>query len=166
MSIGMRGMSALMLVAIMAVPVAHAATDKAHWNMDAETIRTQQAQIRKDAEARQGRYATLEGSKRRRLFEKQALVLRMLEGRRSMAELDEQDRIIVFNALESIAAIVNDDEPNRTICRRQKPVGSNRPVTLCRTVAELEAEKRAADHDHGRRDLSCSTAMMGPGGCQ
>ena len=35
--------------------------------------------------------------------------------------------------------------PTDLICTREYPVGSNIPVTKCRTVDQIEAEKRAAD---------------------
>lgn len=156
-------MPILLITAVLAASSAQAGPGPE--NMDANAIRAQQAQIRADVEARSGRYAAFDEAKRQQLWEKQAVVNRLLEGKASMLELGEIDRIAVFNALESISALINGDESTRTVCRRHKPVGSNRPVTVCKTVAELEAEKRAADHDHGRRNLQCSTATMGPGGC-
>lgn len=144
--------------------VAHAA-DLAR-NTDAAAILAQQQSIRAEVEARAGRYAELHPRTRDRLFGKQDEVARLLEGRGSVLDLPEVDRIRVFNALETISAIINGDENERMVCRRTKPVGTNRTTTVCKTVGELREEASKVEGDTGRRTLQCSEATMGPGGCR
>ena len=69
----------------------------------------------------------------------------MLEGVGSTTDLPEKDQITVFNSLEAIEAIVNQAEEERMVCTRVKPVGSNRPETVCKTVAQMREEKLEAD---------------------
>lgn len=38
----------------------------------------------------------------------------------------------------------SDEEASRIVCRRERPVGSNRPVKTCRTAAEWKAEREEA----------------------
>ncbi|WP_460830996.1 hypothetical protein [Lysobacter humi (ex Lee et al. 2017)] len=134
-------------------------------NTDARAILEQQRQIGADVAAGTGRYAGLTAAQREVVLTRQAEVRRLLEGRASMLELSEADRIRTFNALEAISAVINDEANERTICRRHKPVGSNRTQTVCKTVAQLRADEQSVQADTGRRTLQCSEATMGPGGC-
>ncbi|HZH43200.1 MAG TPA: hypothetical protein VEY50_03835 [Lysobacter sp.] len=121
---------------------------------DLAAILEQQQQIRAEATGRKGRYGSLDEKKRQALFDHQDKVTRLLEGKRSVDDLSQTDRIAVFNSLEAIESIVNDAEDDRMVCERVKPVGSNRPKTVCMTVAERRAAREAANHMH-RRDQAC-----------
>lgn len=114
-------------------------------NTSAAAIRAQQEAIRAELGSRNGRYKDLSDSRRERLVHHQALVLGHLEGVERTTDLSEADQITVFNSLEAIEAIVNTAEDDRMICRRSKPVGSNRPTTVCRSVAQIRREKEIAD---------------------
>ena len=35
-------------------------------------------------------------------------------------------------------------DPNEVICKRQRPIGSHIPVRICRTRAQIEADREAA----------------------
>lgn len=50
---------------------------------------------------------------------------------------------------EAVAAAPFEDAPEapRIVCKKEKPTGSNRPVTVCRQVAG------AIDHEQARRDM-------------
>lgn len=137
-----------------------------HPNLNANAIREQQTQIRSDAEARKGRYKDLSEAKRTELFARQDKVSALLKDVQITTELKERDQIELFNALESIQAIVNAAEDNRLICERKRPVGTNRTQTVCRTVAQRRAERESIERDTGRRTIECSEATMGLGGCQ
>ena len=52
-------------------------------------------------------------------------------------------------ASEAIAAASLDDPiaPPEVVCKKEKPTGSNRPVTVCREV------QSALDQEHTRRDM-------------
>lgn len=41
-------------------------------------------------------------------------------------------------------AVAPTDQSNRIVCRRERPVGSNRPVKTCKTAAEWKAEREDA----------------------
>lgn len=120
--------------------------------LDLEAVRTQQTQIRADVEAKRGRYKNMPAATRSELLAKQDAVARTIGTAATSVELTEQQRIEVFNALESIEAIVNKAEDDRMVCRRIKPVGSNRPETVCHTVAQLRAEER---NNEQRRNQIC-----------
>jgi len=115
-------------------------------NQDAKAIRTQQAQIRMNAETRVGIYKDLSEAKRQDLFQRQSIVQRLTADVASTNELSESDQMELFNQLEAIEAIVNSAEDDRMVCQRIKPVGSHRNQTICKTVAQRRAEREAAQN--------------------
>lgn len=162
----MRTLRTLIIASLFAAATAiPAAASPSAQSLDADAIRSQQAEIRTQALAREGRYAGMAEARRQQLLNEQSTVLRLLDGKRAITDLPEKDRIAVFNSLEAISAIINNEDDERMVCRRHKPVGSNRPTTICKTVAQLAAERRSVESDEGRRTLECSEATMGPGGC-
>lgn len=153
----------MLVVGLVAAVAAHASD--VHPNMDAQAIIKQQQQIRTEATERVGRYKDLAEDKRVQLFNEQSRVFSLLENRVSIGELAENDQIVVFNALEHIAAIVNKAEEDRLICERVKPVGSNRPQTICMTVAERREAREKSQRGISNRDQQCERGSMGPMGC-
>ena len=133
--------AAVALMCLAAPPVAANNTR----NTDAKTILDQQAGIRAEAMNKKGHYKDMDEPQRQELFTHQDKVNRMLEGVTSTTDLPEQDQIVVFNSLEAIEAIINKAEDDRLVCTRVKPVGSNRPQTVCKTVWQLREEKADAD---------------------
>jgi hypothetical protein len=68
----------------------------------------------------------------------QKTIRETLYGRQSMADLGEVDRMAVFNAHESVVAILNDAELDKVTCRRQHKMGSRMPQTICTTARERQ----------------------------
>ena len=135
----------LLLVGLLAVGLwGSLVSAQEHFNLDAKAILAQQAAIRADAIAGEGRYKDLTQHDRNRLFALQDRVASKLSGQASTTGMSEYNQITVFNALEAISAILNGDEDERMICARKRQVGTNRPETVCRTVAQ-----RRVDHEIG-----------------
>lgn len=142
-------LSALLLA--MASPLARSADTS---SLNAQDILIQQQAIRADAAASKGRYRDMPESERAKLYGYQDTVTRLLTGVTLTTELAEKDQLTVANALEAVEAIVNKAEDERRICERQKPTGSNRSVTVCRTVAQRRAERERLESDL-KRDGQC-----------
>lgn len=132
---------ALMLLAALSTPAIANPTA----NTDAQAILAQQQEIRTEATAKKGRYSHMDASTREKLFEQQGKVQQLLAGVTDTTTLGEHDQIALFNSLEAIEAIINKAEDDRQICERHKPSGSNRPQTICRSVAERRADKQHAE---------------------
>lgn len=122
---------------------------------DAAAILAQQQQIREDVSRNSARYSGLDPSARSQLQADQDVVFRLLEGRERSTELSPSDQSELFNRLESISAIINRAEDERMVCERTRPIGSNRPVNVCKTVAQRRAERESALRDRGNRDTRC-----------
>lgn len=70
----------------------------------------------------------------------------LLEGRESIDELAEHERLRLINAQGHANAILIQNDGHRLVCERITPVGSHRPVKQCTTVAE----RRRASEDSRR----------------
>lgn len=141
------------IVAALFAAVSIPAAAEAPKQLQSDAIRTQQAEIRRSAEAGEGRYRSLTSGDRRQLFTHQDRVDALLGDTTLTTELSEVHQVELFNNLEAISALVNDEADERLICRRIKPVGSNRPTTVCRTAAQLREEKELSDRAQMRRSL-------------
>lgn len=123
---------------------------------DAAAIVAQQHEIRQAAQQRSGRYKDMAGADRDRLLQTQDRVLGRLEGRTRTTELPRVDQVALFNDLEEISALVNKAEDDRMVCERSRPIGSNRPVSVCKTVAQRREERERSLESRGARDARCA----------
>jgi hypothetical protein len=94
----------------------------------------------------------------------------MLKTVGSVAAMNEQDKIRLFNTQEHLNGILTHSDSNRLVCERKAPIGSNIPLTTCHTVAEIENarhrsqnEVRAADGlgDVCRLQAQCNSGSDG-----
>lgn len=131
------------LSAVLFPAVAAASGDPVMVNTDARAIVAQQKQLREQVLAGEGRFGNLEEAERRRLLDRQDEVIAMLDGKERSTELSRVDRIALFNPLEHISAIINQDEDGRMECERTRATGSQVTQWVCLTVAErrLHAER-------------------------
>ena len=82
-----------------------------------------------------------------------------LLGKGGHASLPDKDKIEVFNDQDLVNTLLTQArEDSRLVCRRERPVGSNRPQNICITVAaRRQARENGAD---ALRDLRVSTVKV------
>ena len=78
----------------------------------------------------------------------QDIVFAALDGVDSIEALDDETRLEVFNAQQTITGIITKNTANTPICRRESTLGSHRQRTVCMTPAQ-----RAEAADNARRML-------------
>ncbi|HEY0504177.1 MAG TPA: hypothetical protein VGD42_11860 [Lysobacter sp.] len=132
-----------------------AAANEIHPNMDARAIVAQQQRIRDDVLRHGGPYKDLPAADREALLKEQDKVFQLLDRRDAVTDLPEPERIVVFNALESIEGIVNRAQDERMVCERVRRVGSNRSETVCMTAGERRARREADAKELGTRNAGC-----------
>lgn len=93
--------------------------------LELTTVVAQQKQIRDDLMIRKGRYKDMPDPTRVELLSRQAELLTMLDGKRTAADLTEEQQMQAFNTLEWIEAAINNAEDERVICRREKSPGQH-----------------------------------------
>jgi hypothetical protein len=107
--------------------------------LDIQGFLEYQRALREDIEA--GRYTLMRPSYRRELFAAQEVLYRLLAGVTAVGEISTQDRVAVYNAQSTIAAIVNVTSREREICEHGPPLGSHRLVVSCYSERERSAAK-------------------------
>lgn len=147
------GFLAAVMIGVLARSSGAMANDHPH--LDAQAILAQQGAIRAEAGAGVGRYKGMAEPGRDELLTLHDRVTALLANRARTTDLPEADQIGVFNALQAISAIVNQAEDGRMICERSRPVGSNRPQTVCRSVAQRRPYREAAANQVSYRDQQC-----------
>ncbi len=71
-----------------------------------------------------------------------------------VANMSQDDKVALFNAQESVNAILTRRDADRVICENRKPIGSNIPKTTCHTYRQQEEARRGtskAMNDWGSR---------------
>lgn len=112
--------------------------------LEVATVVAQQKQIRDDVLIRKGRYKDMPDPTRVELLSRQAELLTMLEGKRTAADLTEEQQMRAFNTLEWIEAAINNADDERVTCRREKILGSTRTTRVCRTAEHERREREKA----------------------
>lgn len=110
-------------------------------------IIAQQKAIRVDVEAEKGRFETMPKVKRKKILADQDKLFGLLDGKTDAAELSEPERTEVKALLASISGAIENKEDERMICTREQKTGSNFTTKVCRSVAQIRAEKESADKD-------------------
>lgn len=110
---------------------------------DTAKVVAEQQQIRRDADARTGRYKTMTSEKRERLFNEQNRLLSVIDSH-DYKDLNSEQRLQAFNSLEAISGLLNNEDDERMVCERVKTVGSNRVDRVCMTVAQRELSRERA----------------------
>jgi hypothetical protein len=138
----LRFVSAVVLSLALVAPAAFASVDSRVLMLD--DIRAQQNEIRDGVEAGTGRYKALSASQRSELLSKQARMLQTIEGKHSTEDLNDQQKTEVFNTLEWIEAVVNNDGEDRMVCERRPVLGSTRKERICKPASQWREEREAA----------------------
>ncbi len=152
-----KAMTAAVLALGLGVGAAQANTSqKILAETDAAKIVTQQVEILHEVRGRRGAYRDMGDREREQLIQYQQRVIEALDGRASTTELSASQQLAVFNDLEAISALLNKAEDERMVCERTRPIGSNRPVNVCKTVAQRREERELALQGR-QKDSRCLT---------
>lgn len=92
-------------------------------------------------DVRSSKFKHMDESSKKELFAAQDEIFRLLQGRKSIEELDHEQQVELYNAQNLVAGILTDAELDRPICKREKRVGSNMATTVCRTKREMNVHK-------------------------
>lgn len=100
-----------------------------------------------------GRFAEITDDARTKVAEAFDRMQGVLDGKSSMDELRQDDRVALINDQELINALLTQAKiDSRTVCKREKRVGSHRLTSTCRTAAEWKraSEKSREDIEYRR----------------
>lgn len=113
---------------------------------------TEQRNLRASVESLQGKYARLTDSKRAKLYAAQDRIFALLDQQDSLSDLDANSRRELQAAdvqVRNIVASLNGrSATGKTVCRREKKLGTHRPELICRKIS---ASDRTATQTELRR---------------
>ena len=105
-----------------------------------------------------GRFAWVTPAERARIDAELEQMGRVLEGKRSIAELTEAERVRVFNSQEVVNGILAKRDSERLVCQRRLLPGSHRKETVCETYGEQMARIKGSRENierNNRRVQAC-----------
>lgn len=86
-----------------------------------------------------GRFAYVTPAERDRIEGSLERMRAALEGKATLADLDERERLSVFNAQEEVNAILTKRDAERVLCDRRPLPGSHRKELVCETYGQRMA---------------------------
>jgi hypothetical protein len=89
-----------------------------------------------------GRYEFIHADSKAQVDADLAAMQALLKKSGSVAKMSKQEQVELFNHQEHLNGILVHNDGNRLVCERRPPMGSNIPVTMCKTVAEIEKQRR------------------------
>ena len=87
------------------------------------------------------RYEFINPTERRNVDTDFAAMMTLMTNAGSVTAMKPNDRIKLFNTQEHVNGILTHSDRNRLICERRSKMGSNLPVTDCRSLADLELNR-------------------------
>lgn len=111
------------------------------FNVEAATIREQMHSG--------GTYGLIKAADRARVENRLDEMLKLLQAHADEGDMPRADKIALANAQEEVNGILRHNDSNRLVCESRAPVGSNIPVTTCRTFGEMEQQRRDAQKSMG-----------------
>jgi len=101
------------------------------------------------------KFKHVDGSSKRRVFAAQDKLFALLQGKNSIDELQDDQKVEVYNAQAEIAAVLTDAELDRPVCKRERPIGSNMMKTVCITKRDrLDIQNR--QRTEGLKTRACT----------
>lgn len=111
---------------------------------DPKVIVADQQRLQQEIAEGSRRVSGLSARDKREIADQQARVFALLNGKASLDELRNEERIETFNALQSINALVAKAAEERMVCRSERSTGSNLSRTNCRSVRQIREERESA----------------------
>lgn len=91
-----------------------------------------------------GRYAYVKSAEREKVEAALARMQALFDKAGSVDAMSGTDRIALFNAQESVNAVLELRDRDRLVCERGAVPGSRIVSTTCRTYGEIEAQREAS----------------------
>ena len=133
---------ALAIVAILQVEIARATKPEAILKADNATeFSSVTASVQKEM-LPGGRFEFVETSERSGLNTHLADMQALFDKHGTVAQMDMQTKVQLFNDQEAVNAILTHRDNERLVCNHDAPLGSHIPRTVCQTYGEMERQHR------------------------
>lgn len=115
-----------------------ASGDRIQLTQELPDIRAAQDALKAALDKKDGPYARYSESQRKTLREQQSGIYGLIEGKQSVDELGEDNRVRLANLLMAQKAQLEQSPEDKMVCERVKVLGSNRPKLQCISEARRE----------------------------
>ena len=88
-----------------------------------------------------GAYGLIKAADRARVESRLGDMQKLLQAHSSEGDMSRANKIALVNAQEEVNGILRHNDSDRLVCERRAPLGSNIPVTTCRTFGEMERQR-------------------------
>lgn len=129
------------LSACLSVLMAHAALasdDRIQLSQELPEIRAAQDALKEALDKKEGPYARYSDSQRKTLREQQSSIYGLIDGKQSVDDLGEDNRLRLANLLMAQKAQLEQSVEDKMVCERVKVLGSNRPKMQCMSESRRE----------------------------
>ena len=105
--------------------------------------------------ARSGEYGRMTPGRLARMSSARNKIVALLKDHASATDLEDEDRVEVYNQQEIILSAMRSADKDRIVCKRVAAIGTRLAQTECMTVGQREARAKRAreDVDNMRRNL-------------
>lgn len=131
----------VLLSLCLSVFMAHAALasdDRVQLAQELPEIRAAQDALKAALEKKDGPYARYSESQRKALREQQSSIYGLIEGKQSVDDLGEDNRLRLANLLMAQKAQLEQSPEEKMVCERVRVLGSNRPKLQCMSESRRE----------------------------
>lgn len=119
-------------------PAALASDDRVQIVQELPEIRAAQDALKAALEKKDGPYARYSESQRKTLREQQSNIYGLIEGKQSVDELGEDNRLRLANLLMAQKSQLEQSPEDKMVCERVRVLGSNRPKLQCMSESRRE----------------------------
>jgi len=134
-----RTAAALLILCASTVALAAGTAKDASKAMSIPAFLAHQEQLRDELAT--SKFAHLDNQSRQRIVSAQDVLFAVLPGKRTVDELNDDQRLQVFNAQNEIAAVLDDAELDRPICANSPRLGSHMHNIDCWSKRERDTER-------------------------
>lgn len=102
-----------------------------------------EARIRKEMQP-SGKYGFISANDKSQVEAHLSEMQNLLAAHKDASDLSADDKVALLNAQEAVNGILDHNDNDRLVCEHRARMGSNIPVTTCRTYGEMMVEQREA----------------------
>lgn len=124
-----------------------------------DAIVAEQTQLREEIMSPTGRFSDMPSFKRDRVLEEQAQLLASLRGKTTVSDLSPDEHTRLANQLEFIETSLSNREDERIVCERVRRTGSKMVSKVCKSVAQIKAERDAAERQMQSSQGICNSPV-------
>ena len=129
------------LLALLVSGIAFAASDKAVIEKSVPDFLARQQMLRKDLKETK-KFSHIDNQSKERIYVAQDTLFQVLHGKQTVDELNDDEKLKVYNAQTEIAAVMENAEADKPICENKPKMGSRLANIECTSMRQRSSERQ------------------------